>query len=532
MKNDECPILRKIWRGKELEACLLCGGLGSSTLPLVKCPRPDCIGIYCVPCYGQLQNICTLCKLPIEYGDLSDMSEERDSSDVVSLPGTEDTSSTADSNTTGAVLEDTAESELSFGYQFRNRDIEKDKSLTTSAFIDLEAQKPISRATINDFAYPIEHHPEEDEHKLTLSQRRKSGLWSLIVDADDEKKKPKFIDLSPVNIVPPVEDTQEHHVDKEEEIEQSHDLLASPPPPPPAPPKSKVQRTIKKFLHFPRLKRHKKKAEKTDQSENESDKPFLSTPSKTSEGSKKPKKKVEGTRIHFLKQKLFGDVTRVFKQTSDSTKSENEEISIQTVTSKESKSTKMVENWIKTGNYHGSEVFKEAAILRSETPSLPLIETKQSTGYKNLFKRLFGKKEDAVSATTEKHSVDTKSQKKEVPQTKGSIWKFWKKKEIVSCQLIPQRLDEAEVSKLLSVETDVSQPVQQIEKTDGSRPFQEIESAHVSRLVHQIEETDVSQPVKQISLISFEDEHEPFMSMKRVQTPAKIVHERFKIDEE
>lgn len=53
------------------------------------------------------------------------------------------------------MLEDTAESELSFGYQFNKRDVDKDKTLTSLAFKDVEAQRPLSRATISDYAFPV-----------------------------------------------------------------------------------------------------------------------------------------------------------------------------------------------------------------------------------------------------------------------------------------------------------------------------------------------------------------------------------------
>ncbi|XP_014271124.1 DC-STAMP domain-containing protein 2 [Halyomorpha halys] len=486
-----CPILRKIYKGKPLEACLLCGGLGSSSLPLVKCPRPDCIGVYCVPCYGQLQNICTLCKLPIEYGDLSDMSEERDSSEVMSLLNTEDVSSTGESNTTGAILEDTAESDVSFGYQFKDRDVGKDKDLTTSGFKDVEAQKSLTKASIDDFAYPIEHHPEENEHKLTLSQRRKSGLWSIIADADDKKKKPKFTDLSALSL----EEIQEHQGE-----EAGGKQLKGQVSTPASPRLSKVQK-IKKLLHLPQLKGFKKKIGKIEKSGDESDvKSFPSTPSKTSEGSKKSKKKVEGSRIRHLKKKLFGKGAGWFKK-AGTDKDGSEEISLPTVMSKVSKSSEMVANWVKTGKYHGFEVLQSMQ-PEFNIPSLPTSETKQPTGFLNLFKHLFSKKEDkgkkdTVSTTIDKHSSDTKSGKKGIKEgarAKDSIWKFWKRKETVSYNLIPERLNEAEDSTVLG------------------------------------DETTGSPSVRQISLISLEDE--PFISRKRVQTPAKIVHERFKIDED
>jgi hypothetical protein len=34
-------------------------------------------GVYCYECYDDLNNMCTVCMNPIDYGDVSDMSEER-----------------------------------------------------------------------------------------------------------------------------------------------------------------------------------------------------------------------------------------------------------------------------------------------------------------------------------------------------------------------------------------------------------------------------------------------------------------------
>lgn len=61
------------------DACLLCGEVfreGDKTKP-IRCQTPGCPGIYCEECFADLQNLCTVCLDPIEYGDLSDISEER-----------------------------------------------------------------------------------------------------------------------------------------------------------------------------------------------------------------------------------------------------------------------------------------------------------------------------------------------------------------------------------------------------------------------------------------------------------------------
>ncbi|XP_072766623.1 uncharacterized protein [Anoplolepis gracilipes] len=76
-----CPFLNKLFPRKQ-NMCLLCGAVERSDQePHIKCATPDCVGLFCIQCYADLQNLCTICRSPIEYGDLSDISEERDSSD-------------------------------------------------------------------------------------------------------------------------------------------------------------------------------------------------------------------------------------------------------------------------------------------------------------------------------------------------------------------------------------------------------------------------------------------------------------------
>lgn len=59
------------------QACLLCGTVQRDDInPHIKCPTPGCVGLFCLQCFADLQNICTICRSPLEYGDLSDMSEE------------------------------------------------------------------------------------------------------------------------------------------------------------------------------------------------------------------------------------------------------------------------------------------------------------------------------------------------------------------------------------------------------------------------------------------------------------------------
>ncbi|CAL1680219.1 unnamed protein product [Lasius platythorax] len=76
-----CPFLNKLFPRKQ-NMCLLCGAVERSDQePHIKCATPDCVGLFCIQCFADLQNLCTICRSPVEYGDLSDISEERDSSD-------------------------------------------------------------------------------------------------------------------------------------------------------------------------------------------------------------------------------------------------------------------------------------------------------------------------------------------------------------------------------------------------------------------------------------------------------------------
>ncbi|XP_036138924.1 uncharacterized protein LOC105838921 [Monomorium pharaonis] len=76
-----CPFLNKLFPRKR-NVCLLCGAVERSDQePHIKCTTPGCVGLFCIRCFADLQNLCTICRSPIEYGDLSDISEEKDSSD-------------------------------------------------------------------------------------------------------------------------------------------------------------------------------------------------------------------------------------------------------------------------------------------------------------------------------------------------------------------------------------------------------------------------------------------------------------------
>lgn len=73
------PWLRWCLGPDKQDACLLCGEVFRETdkAKPIKCQTPGCPGIYCEECFTDLQNLCTVCLDPIEYGDLSDISEEK-----------------------------------------------------------------------------------------------------------------------------------------------------------------------------------------------------------------------------------------------------------------------------------------------------------------------------------------------------------------------------------------------------------------------------------------------------------------------
>lgn len=40
------------------------------------CVQPQCMAIYCVECFQDLDGTCPICMQPVDYGDFSDISEE------------------------------------------------------------------------------------------------------------------------------------------------------------------------------------------------------------------------------------------------------------------------------------------------------------------------------------------------------------------------------------------------------------------------------------------------------------------------
>ncbi|XP_026805112.1 DC-STAMP domain-containing protein 2-like [Rhopalosiphum maidis] len=78
------PILDRIWSRKKQIVCFLCGykakKIDLKSGEIVSCDNGNCKGVYCSKCFTDIDNKCTLCSNPINYGDITDISEEKDSS--------------------------------------------------------------------------------------------------------------------------------------------------------------------------------------------------------------------------------------------------------------------------------------------------------------------------------------------------------------------------------------------------------------------------------------------------------------------
>ncbi|XP_053954541.1 DC-STAMP domain-containing protein 2 [Anastrepha ludens] len=78
-KTASCFLCRFILGHRKSDTCILCG------FPLkedkVECSNPGCKAVYCQSCFDESNKNCCICKRPVEYGDDSDISEEKDSSD-------------------------------------------------------------------------------------------------------------------------------------------------------------------------------------------------------------------------------------------------------------------------------------------------------------------------------------------------------------------------------------------------------------------------------------------------------------------
>ncbi|CAH0401568.1 unnamed protein product [Chilo suppressalis] len=64
--------------------CLLCGTVYDESRPdtqLIRCKSANCPGAFCDSCFADIGELCTICLAPEDYGDLSDVSIEKGSSE-------------------------------------------------------------------------------------------------------------------------------------------------------------------------------------------------------------------------------------------------------------------------------------------------------------------------------------------------------------------------------------------------------------------------------------------------------------------
>ncbi|XP_014607665.1 PREDICTED: uncharacterized protein LOC106788694 [Polistes canadensis] len=164
------PFLNICFPQKE-ETCLLCGAVKLDDNTHIKCPTPNCVGLFCLQCFEDLQNICTICQSPLEYGDLSDMSEEIDSSDdqlkiKIMMKEEENGLKELEKIETKDVGEQTDEKEFedsdetsstsTYSYSYQD-DLTREPDICQRKlpFKDLEAQKIRDDVTIQIFNDPI-----------------------------------------------------------------------------------------------------------------------------------------------------------------------------------------------------------------------------------------------------------------------------------------------------------------------------------------------------------------------------------------
>ncbi|KAK5647195.1 hypothetical protein RI129_002087 [Pyrocoelia pectoralis] len=191
--NINSKWLRFCLGSDEQTACLLCGEVlrESTSFKAIRCSKPGCQGIYCGQCFADLQNLCTVCMEPIQYGDLSDISEERGSGDDSDfkpgmghtlLPATDDSSVPSDS-----VYDSENESDHSYSYQKHKSLKEEDKQLSTSKFRDAEEQKIPNYASWEDLPGDIMN--DIESHDLVEPASARDGRKSFQLSFSQFYKK-------------------------------------------------------------------------------------------------------------------------------------------------------------------------------------------------------------------------------------------------------------------------------------------------------------------------------------------------------
>ncbi|KAK9892023.1 hypothetical protein WA026_018211 [Henosepilachna vigintioctopunctata] len=172
-KTDNKCLLLFLGSDKQ-RACLFCGEIfrKSDKEDPIECQRPGCTAIYCRQCFEDLENVCTVCLAPIEYGDNSDMSEEKDSSDedfaVTDFDSGEDDDSGRSTEEEGSSTDD-----YSYGYQESEKQPSDLALFKTQSSKDLEEQYIPDYASMQTFDDETDYDEESDED---ITDQQLSGV--------------------------------------------------------------------------------------------------------------------------------------------------------------------------------------------------------------------------------------------------------------------------------------------------------------------------------------------------------------------
>ncbi|KAL9906955.1 uncharacterized protein ACN427_003359 [Glossina fuscipes fuscipes] len=205
------------------EKCLLCGTpLKADTR--VKCESLGCKALYCKTCFEGSENICCICHNPMEYGDLSDLSEVKDSSDdpdVLHIDETEKDCVFAKVKRTGEAekgektISDGGRGKAKKGFSSKLGNISrifpracwksKDEESKTHAVIEMpktsEENSDIERSDVEIDKTKRQSTAKEAEETRRKSSIKKYGKDSIDSDTKEEKSKRrssgKKIDKSP-----------------------------------------------------------------------------------------------------------------------------------------------------------------------------------------------------------------------------------------------------------------------------------------------------------------------------------------------
>ncbi|XP_044747467.1 DC-STAMP domain-containing protein 2-like [Coccinella septempunctata] len=185
--NNKCLLL--FLGSDKQQACLLCGEVfrKSDKETAIKCQRPGCTAMYCKQCFEDLENVCTVCLSPIDYGDMSDFSEERDSSDedqAIPSKSTVDTGGFDSGMTTDEPTEETEGSTDEYSYSYQ----ETEKAPSIISDYRTEYSRDIEKQSSPDYV-SMQYFDEEIE----LYSLKTAGL-------DDRDEGTQFPDASSSSI--------------------------------------------------------------------------------------------------------------------------------------------------------------------------------------------------------------------------------------------------------------------------------------------------------------------------------------------